>query len=235
MSFVFCCCSCPAHSDETHVSEGPTERQPLLQPQSARQFGRAKEDGRKRRGRFLSKVTGVPELDRRFTDIADTFNRQQEQYEAMTACVSQLKESCQCKAANTLSDCLGKMKEDQGNYNIGIEMKGYDFSLVVQPDGFPAELQQAQAQVQILCKACKSTLAAGTKLQEMVNSVLQNQLDLLQAVKEAHQSHQEQVRLEANLQENLEETRRVQQLATQYRDEASALLREVALLAGIAL
>nr|XP_015213630.1 PREDICTED: uncharacterized protein LOC107078710 isoform X2 [Lepisosteus oculatus] len=225
MSFLFCCCSCPAQA------ENPAERQPLLQPQSARQF-RPERHGEKC-GRCVVKLVGVPELDRSFVDIADTFNRQQEGHQAMTQSVRQLKSSAGGGPGSSLSDCLEQMKKEHGACNISIQMKGYDFSLVVQPDATSAKLLEAQEQVRRASQGSKSVAAAGTKLQEMISSVLQGEALLSRRVKEASQTYQEQVRVEANLRDNLLEVRRARELSAQYRKEAGALLNEVAQLAGI--
>lgn len=67
-----------------------------------------------RTGRLEMRRVGVPELDQRFSDVAETFNEQQEHYEAMVRHVRSLRQSCGCARGDTLAfaECVGKIRED---------------------------------------------------------------------------------------------------------------------------
>ncbi|KAI1902534.1 hypothetical protein AGOR_G00045740 [Albula goreensis] len=197
MSFLFCCSSC---NDSAQTCE---ERQPLIAAESTRQSRPPAQDMTMQNGRLFAKLTGVPELDGHFADIAETFNQQHEHYVAMTAALRVLRESYGCSNRNGLSECLHKMQEKQNAVQLRLQMKGYDFALVVS-DAVPAELQQAQEQIGALCRAVKAIMAAGPRLQGMVSWVLQEEQHLAQRVKEGSPGYQDQLRVEANLRENLQ-------------------------------
>lgn len=63
---------------------------------------------------MVIKRVGVPELDQRFSDMAETFNEQQEHYEAMVRHIRSLQQSCGCAPGDTLSiaECVGKIREE---------------------------------------------------------------------------------------------------------------------------
>lgn len=58
----------------------------------------------------------VPELDQRFLEMAETFNEQQEGYEAMALHIRNLQQNCDCAHDETLTfaQCLGKIRDEQG-------------------------------------------------------------------------------------------------------------------------
>ncbi|KAK6491182.1 hypothetical protein HHUSO_G5932 [Huso huso] len=238
MSFWFCCCFCP---NEARTTSTQAERQPLMQSKSARQLRRSNphstaNDVTQKHGRFIAKHVEVPELDQRFIDIADTFNQQAEHHQAMGGCLERLKASYQCAAGSTLADCLQRMRDEHSAFNIAVQMQGYNFSVVVKPESAPdIKLQEAQELMKNLNQASKSIAAASTKLQEMITSALHSEMEITHRVKEAKRPYQEQIRVEANLKENFQEVKRIKQLSSQYREEASSLLNEMARLAGISL
>lgn len=238
MSFWFCCCFCP---NEASTTSTQAERQPLTQSKSARQLRRSNphstaNDVTQKHGRFIAKHVEVPELDQRFIDIADTFNQQAEYHQAMGRCLERLKASYQCAAGSSLADCLQRMRDEHSAFNIAVQMQGYNFSVVVTPESAPdIKLQEAQELMKNLSQASKSIAAASTKLQEMITSALHSEIEITHRVKEAKRPYQEQIRVEANLKENFQELKRIKQLSSQYREEASSLLNEMARLAGISL
>lgn len=57
----------------------------------------------------------VPELDNRFLDMAETFNEQQECYEAMVRHIGNMRQTYCCTADNDtlfFSECLAKIREE---------------------------------------------------------------------------------------------------------------------------
>nr|XP_014344511.1 PREDICTED: uncharacterized protein LOC106703692 [Latimeria chalumnae] len=189
----------------------------------------------KKDGKVVAKVVNIPDLDELFSKIADTFNKQQEYYLAMGECTRQLKGSYHCTPSHSLAACLQEMKQEHRGFNIKVQMQGYNFSLGVQPTVIPDKLEQAQQQVKQLCSATKLVVAIDTKLQEMINAILQNEDNVVERVKAENMSYQDQVRIESNLQGNFQEVKRAKQLSCCYSKEANALLEEVAQLAGVPL
>lgn len=70
----------------------------------------------KRTGRLVMRRVCVPELDKRFSDMAETFNEQQECYEAMIRHIRNVQQTYGCAHSDTLffSECLGKIREEHG-------------------------------------------------------------------------------------------------------------------------
>lgn len=56
----------------------------------------------------------VPELDQRFSDMAETFNEQQQHYESMAQHIWNLRRSCNCIHDNklTISECVEMIREE---------------------------------------------------------------------------------------------------------------------------
>ncbi|XP_030645270.1 uncharacterized protein LOC115825626 [Chanos chanos] len=227
------CCCCFSWGSEAN------ERQPLLgsnpqhAPASARQFHSPSNDNAQRSGGFTARHVGVPELDQRFADVAETFNQQHKNYEAMVESLNKLSYRYRC-SSGSLSECIRNIKEDHDKYHIKLQMKGYDFSLAVEPaDDVPVKLQRTQEDVRSLSQSAKIVVSKGTTLQELINWLLKAEQNLIQQVREAAPNHQEETRLGDNLRENLRETRRVKELSPCYREEAGKLLNEAALLSGV--
>ncbi|XP_036423440.1 uncharacterized protein si:ch73-345f18.3 [Colossoma macropomum] len=222
----FCCCQ---------SGSSPEERQPLIgEPESARQSRPPSNGSAQRSGNVVARHVGIPDLDQRFADVAETFNKQQEHYVCMEEKRKTLMYRYRCSAGDSLSDCLKKIKDEHDTHQVRLQMKGYDFTLVVTPeDEVPDKLKRTQENVSELCKAAKAVVAVGTKLQEMINWLLKAEESLTEQVKEAAATHQDQKRLGGNLQENLREARRAKELSPRYREEAGKLLNEAALLSGV--
>ncbi|XP_073678631.1 uncharacterized protein [Garra rufa] len=226
-----CCFSSPDEDDE---------RQPILpnnrtQTESARPPRPATKAGvDQKSGRFNARHVGVPDLDLRFTDIEDTFNKQQEHYETMKSKLQILANRYRCPNNDSLSECLKKVKEIHEPCQISLEVKGYDFILMVRSEAeIPNELKRTQENITELSRATKTVISVSTKLHEMIDSLLKAEDSMISQIEAAESRHQEQKRLLDNLRENLRETRRAKELSPKYRKEAGNLLNEAALLSGI--
>lgn len=70
----------------------------------------------KRIGRLVMRRVCVPELDQRFSDMAETFNEQQQRYEAMVKHIRNLQRSCDCTNNDSLAlaECVGKIRKEHG-------------------------------------------------------------------------------------------------------------------------
>lgn len=70
-------------------------------------------------GRLVMRRMCVPELDQRFSDMAETFNEQQERYEAMVRHIRNLQQCYGCNHNDTLAlaECVGKIREEHGEWH----------------------------------------------------------------------------------------------------------------------
>ncbi|KAI5621860.1 hypothetical protein C0J50_18617 [Silurus asotus] len=188
----------------------------------------------RRSGSITARRIGVPDLDQRFNDFADTFNKQQENYERMRGTLRNLESRYLCDPGSGLSECLRKIKDLYDDHRISLQMKGYDFNLIVIPnDPVPDSLELTQENVKELCRAATAIVAVGPKLEEMIDWLLKSEESLAQNVNKAAKTHQETKRLESNFRENLREASRAKELSPRYRKEAQKLFKEVALLSGV--
>lgn len=73
----------------------------------------------KRIGRLVIRRVCVPELDQRFSDMAETFNEQQERYEAMVRHIRNVRQTYGCNHNDTLAlaECVGKIREEHGKWH----------------------------------------------------------------------------------------------------------------------
>ena len=120
-------------------------------------------------------------------------------------------------------------------------MKGYDFSLCVVPVGSEGEseeepmsprLQLAQDELKGTSESAKATVSKGTTLQELIGWLLRSKDQMAEQVKGAAATHQEQGRLNENLEENMKEVRRAKELSLKYRQQAGEVLTEAAEITG---
>ncbi|KAM9838203.1 uncharacterized protein ACBR49_016936 [Aulostomus maculatus] len=240
-----CCCCVPSENSAN-------ERQPLLQPsqpepygvESVRKTRPAHSDAQavRRIGRLVMRRVCVPELDQRFSDMAETFNEQQEYYESMVRHVNNLRQSCGCPQDDrlTISECVGRIREEHGDkYRISIKMKGYVFYLCVVPLGsevesllLPPDLRFAQDELKCMSESTKATMSKGVTLQELIGWLLRCKDQTSEQVMAAAASYQEQGRLTENLEENMKEVRRAKELSLKYRQRAGEVLTEAAAIAG---
>ncbi|XP_071357326.1 uncharacterized protein [Trachinotus anak] len=198
----------------------------------------------RRTGKVVIKRVGVPELDQRFSDMAETFNEQLEHYEAMARHIWNLRRSCSCVHGDTLAftECVGKIREEyQATYRVCLKMKGYDFSLIVVPVGsegereeepLPPILKLAQDELRGASKSARATMSRGTKLKELLNWLLHSRDQMAEQVKQVAPSYQEHGRLKTNLDENMREVKRAKELSVRYRERAAEVLNEAAQIAG---
>ncbi|KAK7139519.1 hypothetical protein R3I93_016604 [Phoxinus phoxinus] len=225
-----CCCSSPAGD----------EREPLLQSnskpetESARQSRPAANDSDEKTGRFTARHVGVNDLDERFNDVAETFNKQQEHYETMKNKLQTVANRYKCPTNDSLTQCLKKVKEEHENCHISLEVKGYDFTLMVRSEAeIPTDLKMTKDNITELSKATKAIISVATKLQEMIDWLLKKEDSMNTQVEATDNNHQDKKRLLDNLKENLREARRAKETSPKYRKEAGNLLNEAAVLSGI--
>lgn len=246
--FRLCCCCFSGDNSNNN------ERRPLLDPrrsevnsaESAR-LSRSSAHGDaqtvKRIGRLVMRRVCVPELDQRFLEMAETFNKQQEGYEAMVQHIRNLQQSCDCAHDDTLAfaQCFGKIREQEPTYQVSLMMKGYDFFLSAVPvwsegagEGkpLPPRLQRAQNELKGASDSARITISKGTTLQELIGWLLRSHDKMAEQVKKAAETYQEQGRLSENLEENMREVRRAKELSQGYRQQATAVLTEAAQIAG---
>ncbi|XP_041665601.1 uncharacterized protein si:ch73-345f18.3 [Cheilinus undulatus] len=246
LRFLCCCCFSVEDFDE--------EREPLLQPGppdldapgSARRTRPAHIDAQtvKRIGRLVMRRVGVPELDQRFSDMALTFNEQQERYEGMVRHIRNLRQTYGCNYDDSLAltECVGRIRDEhEAKHRVSLQIKGYDFSLNISPvqseeeseeDPVPPHLRLAQDELKGTSEGAKATISKGTTLQEMIGWLLRSKDQMAQQVKGAAATYQEEGRLTENLEENIKEVRRAKELSLGYRQRAGEVLTEAAEIAG---
>ncbi|XP_014898448.1 uncharacterized protein LOC106953879 isoform X1 [Poecilia latipinna] len=248
---LLCCCFVS--------SDSLGERQPLLQPGSPSEVTEAESARRapsahngkpdapivKRSGKLVMRRVNVPELDHRFTDMAEIFNEQQAHYEAMVGHIRKLKQSCDITDVDNLAvaECIGALrKEHETTYRVSLKMKGYDFSLILDPVGpegeteeepLPLALQRAQNEFRGISDSAKATVSKGAKLLQLMDWLLRSNSQMVEQVKGAAETYQEQGRLNDNLEENIKEVRRAKELSQRYRKQADEVYTEAVQIAGI--
>lgn len=64
----------------------------------------------------MMRRVGVPELDKRFSDMAESFNEQFEHYEAMVRHIHNVRQVYGCNHSDglTLAECVGRMRDEHG-------------------------------------------------------------------------------------------------------------------------
>ncbi|XP_042151259.1 uncharacterized protein si:ch73-345f18.3 [Oncorhynchus tshawytscha] len=244
MSVLFCCrCVFP--------SEDTDERQPLLHPKlpesekpvSARQPRPAPTVSRS--GQLVPKRVGVKDLDQRFSDVTETFNQQHESYNVMKERIISLRHTYNCSndSTLTLTECVRKIKEEyEDSYRVTVVIKGYDFSLSVVPlrsvdegeNSLPRLLRLAQDELRGFSQGAIAIVAAGTKLQVLIDWLLSRGERMAEQVREVAPTHQDHCRLEENLIETMQEVRRVRELSLGYCQQAREIQTEAAQIAGLA-
>lgn len=70
----------------------------------------------RRIGRLEMRRVGLPELDQRFSDMAETFNEQFEHCEAMVRHIKNVRQVYGCDRSDdlTLAECVGRMIDEHG-------------------------------------------------------------------------------------------------------------------------
>lgn len=184
----------------------------------------------------------MPELDQRFYDMAETFNQQQEHYEAMVRHIRNLRQCYGCNHDDTLTfaECVGKIRDEhEAKHRVSLQIKGYDFFLNVVPVGseveeepLPPHLRLAQDELKGTSENTKATISKSTKLQELTAWLLRSKDQMAEQVKGTAVTYQEQGRLLENLEENMREVKRAKELSRGYRQRAEEVLTEAARIAG---
>lgn len=129
---------------------------------------------------------------------------------------------------------LFRLKAD---YTVLVTVKVYDFSLSVVPLGSageppPPHLKLAQDEFKEASDSAKAIMSKNATIQQSVDWVLHNTDQMAERVKEAEPTYLEQRRLRENLERNVEEVRRANNLSQGYRQRATEVLTEVAQIAG---
>ncbi|KAL7826870.1 hypothetical protein AOLI_G00320790 [Acnodon oligacanthus] len=91
------------------------QREPLIgEPESARRSRPPSNGSVQRSGNVVARHVGIPDVDQRFADVVEMFNKQQEHYECMEEKRKTLMYRYRCSVDDSLSDCLKKMKDEHG-------------------------------------------------------------------------------------------------------------------------
>lgn len=69
----------------------------------------------------------MPELDQHFSDMAETFNQQQEQFETMVRHITNLKQLYGCNRSDSLAlaECLGLIRAEHGEQRTPSTVKQF--------------------------------------------------------------------------------------------------------------
>ncbi|XP_053309446.1 uncharacterized protein LOC128471516 [Spea bombifrons] len=219
MSALFqCCCAEPPEEEESkpfaHTARNPKQVKVL-----------------KKGDKLVLKHVNVPDFDERFSEIADLYNEQMENNEIMSDCALRLKEK---GASTSLAGCVQNLREKNSNCDIGVQMEGYNFSLVAtSEEELPETLKEAQELMKKLSRSTKFVIGNQTKLGELVFSLLQRKTQISDEIRQANSAYLDQVRLEDNLKENVHNIEQAKLLSNQYAEDANVILREIAAIAGI--
>ncbi|XP_062977552.1 uncharacterized protein LOC134395323 [Elgaria multicarinata webbii] len=184
---------------------------------------------------LIVKRVNVPEIDTLFANIAEAFNKQQDDCLALQEAIEGLKETYYCSPASSLSVCIEKIQQEHRACNVQVHMEGYRFWLSAREKEVPEKLERVHKQVGELNRATKGVISMGTKLQEMICLVLQSQDNLMETVKLTNPEHLEWIRLEGNLRENIKKTRLAKEFSKQYIEEANHVLTEMSKSANLTL
>uniref|UniRef100_A0A6J0TEN6 Uncharacterized protein n=1 Tax=Pogona vitticeps TaxID=103695 RepID=A0A6J0TEN6_9SAUR len=224
-----CCCCCP------WISFPSREREPLNTQRSSQSHQGIERAHINKEKPLKMKRVSMPKIDTLFTNIAETFNKQQGDCVALREAIQGLKETFCCSPASSLSVCIEKIQQEHRACNVQVQMEGYRFWLAMRQKDVPEKLKWAQQQVGELNRATLGVISVETKLQEMIQSVLQSQDKLMEKVKAANPEYLDQIRVEGNLQENIQEMCLAQQFSKQYTEEAKNVLKEMSNSVGFTL
>ncbi|XP_066443465.1 uncharacterized protein [Eleutherodactylus coqui] len=215
---AFCCCLQASNDDET---------EPFSKAAHVPKQVKVLEKGKT----LIVKNVNIKEYDNKFGEIAELYNNQVENYMTMKKCLSELNE---VNRSAGLTSCMEEIKEKYSNYDIQVQMKGYNFTLLVEAtEDIPANLQDSQKLMKELSRATKVLIGSQTKLGGLVFSVNQIQGEMANQIKEVNTGYLDQIRLVENLEENIKNIETAKLLSTEYEDEASEVLKEIAHIAGV--
>ncbi|XP_037119252.1 uncharacterized protein si:ch73-345f18.3 [Syngnathus acus] len=240
-----CLCTCCLPKENSD-----NERQPLMRPSTTESHGvesarltRPVNVDAQHTGRLVMRRVCVPETDLRFSNVAETFNELQERYESMVRHIRNLQMNCGCTHNDhlTISECVGKIREEnRDKFKVSLKMKGYDFSLSVDPvdsDGalIPPTLRLVQEDLKCASENSKAAISKGAILQELIGWLLRSKDKIAEQVKKVAETYQEQGRLNENLENNMKEVSRAKELSLKYRQHAEEVLTQAAQIAGVPL
>ncbi|XP_056406565.1 uncharacterized protein LOC130297740 isoform X2 [Hyla sarda] len=181
--------------------------------------------------KLVVKNVNVKEYDDKFVEIAELYNNQVENYMAVKKYLFELNE---VNDSANLTSCMEKIKEKYSSYDIQTQMKGYNFSLQIKAtEDIPENLQKCQELIKELSRATKVLIGSQTKLGGMVFSFSQIQEEMADKIKEVNTGYLDQIRLVENLEENMKNIDKAKLFSTEYEQEASEVLREIAHIAGV--
>ncbi|XP_061411052.1 uncharacterized protein LOC133344839 [Lethenteron reissneri] len=194
--------------------------------------------GEEDRGRALTvRAVGVPDVDSRVTDAAETFANLQAEHMGVTRARHDLCRSACCGTAASqhgLAECLRNL-ELRHETALKIELKGYNFSLVMKDGGvdMPTSVQEAARLVSELSTRARAFLGMSTRLDEMMAALLRTESTISKEVSETNRDYADNVRAHDNMQRSLAELRRGRKDVARYKEDISSLLLQVAQIAGV--
>ncbi|OCT60384.1 uncharacterized protein XB5729910.S isoform X1 [Xenopus laevis] len=221
LQYFGCCCAAGSEEEST-----PFARETRSQ-KAIKTFNKG--------DKLVMKHVNVPSIDNQFAEIGNLYNDQVEHHETMTHCISDLANISH--SSTDLVTCIQRLQEKYYDYDLKVLMEGYNFSLLVKTENeVPEDLNQAQEIIKKLSRASKLLISNQTRLGQMMFTVLQlqNKVDMKSSITEANTVYLDQVRLNENLEENLQKTDKARQLSKEYEEEANKVIRELAKISGAA-
>ncbi|XP_032807254.2 uncharacterized protein LOC116940946 isoform X2 [Petromyzon marinus] len=194
--------------------------------------------GEEDRGRALTvRAVGVPDVDSRVTDAAETFANLQAEHMGVARARQDLCKSACCGSAASqhgLAECLRNL-ELRHETALKMELKGYNFSLVMKDGGvdMPTSVQEAARLVSELSTRARAFLGMSTRLDEMMAALLRTESTISKEVTETNRDYADNVRAHDNMQRSLAELRRGRKDVARYKQEINSLLLQVAQIAGV--
>ncbi|XP_063817215.1 uncharacterized protein LOC135056233 [Pseudophryne corroboree] len=219
MSCFLCCGCCVEASKE--------EQEPLSSGSRIQKQVIVLEKGNK----LVVKKVNVAIHDEKFSEIAELYNKQVDYYVTMKDCLSQLKNG---NTSAGLASCIETLKTKHNNYDIQIQMEGYNFSLEIKAaKDIPDDLKNAQEVMTRLSQATKLLLGTQTRLGGMIFSLSQEKNKMANDIQEVNTGYLDQIRLVGNLEENIQNIDKAKQLSKEYEEEANKVFMEIAEIAGV--
>lgn len=84
-------------------------------------------------GKLVIKRVSVPDFDQRFSDMAETFNKQHEHYETMVRHIKNVRQIYGCNNNNSLAlaECVKNIREEHGKiYSRSVKAASHHFHFV---------------------------------------------------------------------------------------------------------
>ncbi|XP_075436209.1 uncharacterized protein LOC142472889 isoform X2 [Ascaphus truei] len=185
--------------------------------------------------KLVLKNVNVTEIDQMFADITDTYNKQLELHQGMEDAITKLADTSHSPPSCLPGAYIEVLKKEHDDCDIKVKIEGYNFSLLVNAAAVPENLKQAQEHMKNMSRATKGIIGNQTKLQEMIFSMLQSKTQMADRIKQGNPGYLDQVRLQDNLEENIQKIDQAKQLSKQYAEGANNVLRNIAEIAGVSL